>query len=149
MDAILMGVDREHLRSAMEVELYRDGHLVSFATDVYPDPVSFPPDVPAFFYKVRAEAAPCATDRGDLPALRGGCRYGRVPPSPRYEAAPEADTAGIFTLTGGDYLRIQLLSVPELLEEHHKPLLPPFVLRTYQQAEHVQPNPAGQQEMFG
>ncbi len=63
MDAILMGVDREHLCSAIEDGLDRDGNVVSFGTEVYPDPLSFPTDVPAFFYEVRADAAPHATFR--------------------------------------------------------------------------------------
>jgi hypothetical protein len=64
MDAILMGVDREHLESAVQGGLGRGDRLVSFGTEVYPDPLSFPTSVPAFFYEVRAEAAPFATYRG-------------------------------------------------------------------------------------
>ena len=58
-----MGVDREHLESAAREGLGSGGTLVSFGTETYPEPLSFPTDVPAFFYEVRAEAHPAATYR--------------------------------------------------------------------------------------
>jgi Adenine specific DNA methylase Mod len=70
---------------------------------------------------------------------------------PTKEMRLEASTAGIFhsDLWNRDYPRIQLLSIRELLEEHRKPELPPFVLSTYQQAERIRKLDADQQEMFG
>lgn len=58
-----MGVDREHLESALEHGLGRDDGLVSFGTQIYPEPLSFPTDIPAYFYEVRADAEPFAVYR--------------------------------------------------------------------------------------
>lgn len=66
-----MGVDREHLESAVREGLGRGGRLVSFGTEIYPDPLSFPTDVPAFFYEVRAEAQPAATYRARFVRYEG------------------------------------------------------------------------------
>lgn len=51
----------------------------------------------------------------------------------------EAATAAVYhsELWNRDYPRIQIITVRELLEEHRKPELPPFVLPTYQKAERV------------
>jgi DNA modification methylase len=70
---------------------------------------------------------------------------------PSREMKLEADTAGIYhsDLWNRDYPRIQILSLRELLEEHRKPRLPPFVLPTYQQADRVQKRAAEQTELFG
>jgi site-specific DNA-methyltransferase (adenine-specific) len=70
---------------------------------------------------------------------------------PTKEMRLEADTSGIFhsELWNRDYPRIQLLSIRELLEEHRKPELPPFVLPTYQQAERVKQSDAQQEKLFG
>jgi site-specific DNA-methyltransferase (adenine-specific) len=71
---------------------------------------------------------------------------------PTREMRLEASTAGIYhsELWNRDYPRIQLLSIRELLEEHRKPVLPPFVLPSFQQAEKVKASvDADQQEMFG
>lgn len=64
MKALLMGVDREHLESAISAGLGRGPRLVSFGTQLYPDPLSYPTDIPAFFYEVRADAMPFATYGG-------------------------------------------------------------------------------------
>jgi hypothetical protein len=49
-----------------------------------------------------------------------------------------------------DYARIQILAIRELLEEHRKPGLPPFVLPTYQHAQRVATAPGvDQSELFG
>jgi len=64
----------------------------------------------------------------------------------------EAATAGVYhsTLWNRDYARIQVLTIRELLEEHRKPSLPPFVLPTYQQAQRVKTAPGvDQSELFG
>lgn len=63
MDAILMGVDREHLEAAVDDGLGAPGRQVSFGTEVWPDPLSFPTGVPGFFYEVRAEVNPVASFR--------------------------------------------------------------------------------------
>jgi hypothetical protein len=48
------------------------------------------------------------------------------------------------------YPRLQILSIQELLEDGKKPQLPPFVMPTYQQAEPINREKAGEQgEMFG
>jgi site-specific DNA-methyltransferase (adenine-specific) len=64
----------------------------------------------------------------------------------------EAATGGVYhsDLWNRDYPRVQILSIRELLEEHRKPLLPPFVLPTYQQALRIKSTPGvDQAEMFG
>jgi len=63
----------------------------------------------------------------------------------------EATTAGIYysELFGRDYQRIQILTIRELLEEHHRPDLPLLVLPAYQQAERVAKKAAEQGELFG
>jgi len=70
---------------------------------------------------------------------------------PTKEMRLEADTAGIYhsELWNRDYPRIQLLSIRELLEEHRKPNLPPFVLPSFQQAERLRRSEEEQQRMFG
>ena len=71
---------------------------------------------------------------------------------PTKEMLLEASTAGAYhsELWNRDYQRIQILSIRELLEEGHKPNLPPFVLPTYQKADKVKAKPdAEQKELFG
>jgi site-specific DNA-methyltransferase (adenine-specific) len=71
---------------------------------------------------------------------------------PTREMRLEADTAGLFhsDLWNRDYPRIQIISIRELLEEGKRPLLPPFVLPTYQQAEKIPGRKAAEQaELFG
>jgi DNA modification methylase len=71
---------------------------------------------------------------------------------PTREMRLEADTAGLYhsELWNRDYPRIQILSIRELLEEGKRPLLPPFVLPTYQQAEKIPAKKAAEQaELFG
>jgi site-specific DNA-methyltransferase (adenine-specific) len=70
---------------------------------------------------------------------------------PTKEMKIEADTAGIFhsDLWNRDYPRIQLLTIGELLDEHRKPELPPFVLPTFQQAERAGRKEAEQEKLFG
>jgi site-specific DNA-methyltransferase (adenine-specific) len=70
---------------------------------------------------------------------------------PSKEMRLEADTAGIYRsdLWNRDYPRIQLLSIKELLEEHRKPNLPPFVMPVYQQAERVRADEPEQERLFG
>lgn len=46
MQTLLMGVDREHLESALEHGLGRGDRLPSFGTQIYPEPLSFPTDIP-------------------------------------------------------------------------------------------------------
>jgi site-specific DNA-methyltransferase (adenine-specific) len=62
----------------------------------------------------------------------------------------EADTAGLYQseLWKRDYPKIQILTIKELLEEHRKPVLPPFVMPTYQQAQRFAPVVAEQRGMF-
>jgi len=64
----------------------------------------------------------------------------------------EADTAGLYhsELWNRDYPRLQILTIPELLEEGRRALLPPFVLPGYQQAERIPTKKAAEQgELFG
>ena len=71
---------------------------------------------------------------------------------PTREMHLEADTAGLFhsELWNRDYPRIQIISIRELLEEGKRPLLPPFVLPTYQQSEKITIKKAAEQgELFG
>ncbi|MGH2967079.1 MAG: DNA methyltransferase [Solirubrobacterales bacterium] len=71
---------------------------------------------------------------------------------PTREMHLEADTAGLFQseLWHRDYPRLQILSIRQLLEEGKKPLLPPFVLSTYQEAERIVAKQAAEQaELFG
>jgi site-specific DNA-methyltransferase (adenine-specific) len=71
---------------------------------------------------------------------------------PTREMRLEADTAGLFhsELWKRDYPRIQILSIRELLEEGKRPLLPPFFMPTYQEAERIPTKQAAEQaELFG
>ena len=63
----------------------------------------------------------------------------------------EATTAGVYhsELSGREYQRIQILTIRELLEEHHRPDLPLLVLPAYQQAQRVEKAAAEQGELFG
>lgn len=51
-------------------------------------------------------------------------------------------------MSGKDYSRVQILTIRELLEEGHKPSLPPLVLPAYQQAQPIK-KAAEQAELFG
>lgn len=66
---------------------------------------------------------------------------------PTREMRAEAASAGLFhsELWNKDYPRLQILSIREILEEHRKPELPPFVLPTYEQAPRIQEAPPGDQ----
>ena len=71
---------------------------------------------------------------------------------PSSEMELEATTAGVYTspIDGRDYLRIQILTIAELLEEGKKPMLPLLILSPYQQAERIPDKKAAeQQELFG
>ena len=71
---------------------------------------------------------------------------------PLREMHLEADTAGLYQseLWNRDYPRIQILSIRELLEEGRKPLLPPFVLPSYQKAKRIPGKKGAEQaELFG
>lgn len=64
----------------------------------------------------------------------------------------EAAEAGFWRSQNGqgDYPRIQILSIRELLEERKRPELPKLMYRAYQRAEKVQqPNAAEQRSLFG
>jgi hypothetical protein len=64
----------------------------------------------------------------------------------------EAATGGLYhsRLWNGDYPRIQILSIRELLEEGKRPELPPFVLPSFQQAESLRGEVAEQERLvFG
>ncbi len=61
------------------------------------------------------------------------------------------DTAGVFhsKVWNRDYPKIQIRTINDLLNGL-KPQLPPFVLPTYQQAERIPADPAGEQQtLFG
>jgi site-specific DNA-methyltransferase (adenine-specific) len=71
---------------------------------------------------------------------------------PSIEMKLEATTAGVYTspMDGRGYLRIQILTIAELLEEGKKPMLPLLILSPYQQAERIANRKAAeQQEEFG
>ena len=64
----------------------------------------------------------------------------------------EAASAGTWhsDVWNRDYPRIQIFTIHELLEEHRKPDLPPFVHSPYQRAEKVElPTAAEQTSLFG
>ena len=64
----------------------------------------------------------------------------------------EATPAGVYTspIYGREYPRIQILTVPELLQEGKKPMLPLLILSPYPQAERIADKKAAeQQELFG
>jgi hypothetical protein len=47
-----------------------------------------------------------------------------------------------------DYPVIQIITIKELLEECRKPLLPPLLLPTFQQAERARERGGEQQQLF-
>jgi DNA modification methylase len=69
---------------------------------------------------------------------------------PSKEMRLEADTAGLYQsdLWKRDYPRIQIITIKELLEDHKKPALPPFVMPTYQPAQRIAPKVAEQRGIF-
>ncbi len=54
---------------------------------------------------------------------------------PTREMRLEATTAGMYRVWERDYPKIQILSIPDLLERASKPALPPLVLPTFERAQ--------------
>jgi DNA modification methylase len=69
---------------------------------------------------------------------------------PTKDMLHEAATAGLYVsaMWKRDYPKIQILTIKELLENHRKPALPPFVMPTYQQAQRFLPKVAEQRGFF-
>ncbi len=79
MDVVLAGVDLEHLRSALVEGLGTRERPVSFGTNAWPEPTTFPADIPIYIYGVTRgsePSIPAATFRGTFREYRAAESFG-------------------------------------------------------------------------